>query len=148
MDTGWKSTCYRVSIASQNILLLNQWPTLKANCLNVEKFLKKYIAQHGVTRNIRVNQARCFKSNKGNKVHQLCTRRKNVDLNYAPANNRQPIRLVERLLQTVWRLWGCIKLDPNQRHFNIGNSLRNISYKLRTLGRKTLNCHHLKGITN
>ena len=73
----------------------------KANCPNVEKFLKNYIAQHGVLRNIRLNQARCSKSNKGNKFHQLCTRIKNVNLIYAPANDRQPIRLVERLLQTV-----------------------------------------------
>ena len=115
---------------------LSKFPTLKlvtkANGLNIEKFLIIYIAQHGVPRNIRLDQARCLK---GNKVQHLCAGH-NINLIYAPANDHRPIGLVERLIQTVKGRLGCIKLDPNQRPFNIKNALRSISFELRTCGKK------------
>ena len=64
---------------------------------NIEKFLNKYITQHGVPRNIRLDQARCLK---GNKIQQLY-KRDNIELIYAPANDHRPIGLVECLIQTV-----------------------------------------------
>ena len=114
----------------------SKFPTLKlvsnANGSNIEKFLNKYITQHGVPRNIRLDQARCLK---GNKIQQLC-KRNNIELIYAPANDHRPIGLVERLIQTVKRRLGCIKLDPNQKPFNIKNALQNISFELRTCRKK------------
>ena len=101
----------------------SKFPTLKlvanANNPNIEKFLNKYITLHGVPRNIRLDQARCLK---GNKMQQLC-KRYNIKLIYEPANDHRPIGLVERLVQTVKRRLGCIKLDPNQKPFNIENAL-------------------------
>ena len=114
----------------------SKFPTLKlvthANGPNIEKFLNKYIAQHGVPRNIRLDQARCLK---GNKVKLLCAKH-NINLIYAPANDHRPIGLVKRLIQTVKRRLGCIKLDPNQRPFNFKNALRDISFELRICRKK------------
>ena len=114
----------------------SKFPTLKiisnANGPNIEKFLNKNITQHGVPKNIRLDQARCLK---GNKIQQLC-KRNNIELIYAPANDHRPIGLVERLVQTVKRRLGCIKLDPNQKPFNIKNALQNISFELRTCRKK------------
>ena len=75
--------------------------------------------QHGVPRNIRLDQARCLR---GNRLQQLC-KRNNIELIYAPANDNRPVGLVERLIQTVKRQLGCIKLDSNQKPFNIKNAL-------------------------
>ena len=114
----------------------SKFPTLKlvanANGPNIEKFLNKYITQHGVPKNIRLDQARCLK---GNKIQQLC-KRYNINLIYAPANDHRPIGLVERLIQTIKRRLGCIKLDPNQKPFNIKNALQNLSFELRTCRKK------------
>ena len=114
----------------------SKFPTLKlvtnANGPNIEKFLNKHIAQHGVPLNIRLDQARCLK---GNKVKLLCAKH-NINLIYAPANDHRFIGLVERLIQTVKRRLGCIKLNPNQRPFNIKNALRNISFELRNCRKK------------
>ena len=116
--------------------LFSKFPILKlvsnANGPNIEKFLNKYITQHEVPRNIRLDQARCLK---GNKIQQLC-KRNNIQLIYAPANDHCPKGLVERLLQTVKRRLGCIKLDPNQKPFNIRNALQNISFEPRTCRKK------------
>ena len=94
--------------------------------------MNKYITQYGVPRNIRLDQARCLK---GNKTQQLC-RRFNIKLIYAPANDHRPTGLVERLVQTVKRPLGCIKLDPSQKPFNIKIALQNISFELRTRRKK------------
>ena len=79
----------------------SKFPNLKlvtnSNGPNIENFLTKYIAQHGVPRNIRLDQARCLK---GNKVKHLCARH-HITLIYAPAKDHHPVGLVERLIQTV-----------------------------------------------
>ena len=112
-------------------------PTLKmynnANGPNIEKFLNKYIIQHGVPRILRIDQARCLK---GNKVQQVCAKH-NINIIYAPANDHRPIGLVERLIQTVKRRLGCIKLDPHQKPFNIKNALNQITYELRVCRKKS-----------
>ena len=114
----------------------SKFPTLKlvtkGNGPKIEMFLTKYIFQHGVPQNIRLDQARCLK---GNKVKHICARHNN-NLIYAPANDHRPIGLVERPIQTVKRQLGCIELVHNQRPFNIKNALRNISLELRTCRKK------------
>ena len=118
------------------IYRFSKFPTLKlvsnANGPNIEKFLNKYITQHGIPRNIRLDQARCLK---GNKRQQLC-KRYSIELIYAPASAERPIGLVERLVQTVKRRLGCIKHNSNQEPFNIKNALQNISFELRTCRKK------------
>ena len=114
----------------------SKFPTLKLvtneNGPNIETFLKKCIAQHGVPRNIRLDRARCLK---GNKVKLLFAKH-NINLTYKPANDHRPIGLVECLIQTVKRRLGCFKLDPKQQPFNIKNPLRNISFELRSCRKK------------
>ena len=96
----------------------SKFPTLKlcnnANATNIEHFLTKYIAIQGVPRSIRMDQARC---QTGNIIKEFCNRN-NIKIIFAPANDHRSIGLVERLIQTVKRRLGCIKLDPNQRPFN------------------------------
>ena len=118
------------------IELFSKFPTLKmvsnANGPNIEKLLNKYITQHRVPRTIRLDQARCLKENK---LQQLC-KRYSIELIYAPANDLRPIGLVERLIQTVKRRLGCIKLDPNHKPFIFKNALQNISFELCTCRKK------------
>ena len=117
----------------------SKFPTLKlynnANATNIEHFLTKYIAIQGVPRSIRMDQARC---QTGNIIKEFCNRN-NIKIIFAPANDHRSIGLVERLIQTVKRRLGCIKLDPNQRPFNIKQSLRQISQELRICRKKATN---------
>ena len=54
-------------------------------------------------------------------------------------NDHRSIGLVERLIQTVKRRLGCIKLDTTQRPFNIEQSLRQIPQELRICRKKATN---------
>ena len=117
----------------------SKFPSLKlynnANAINVEHFLNKYMSIHGVPRSIRMDQARC---QKGNIIRDLCSRN-NIRVIFAPANDHRLIGLVERLIQTVKRRLGCIKLDPKQHPFNIKQSLRQIAQELRICRKKATN---------
>ena len=117
----------------------SKFPSLKlynnANAINVEHFLNKYMSIHGVPRSIRMDQARC---QKGNIIRDLCSRN-NMRIIFAPANDHRSIGLVERLIQTVKRRLGCIKLDPKQHPFNIKQSLRQIAQELRICRKKATN---------
>ena len=90
---------------------------------------------HGVPRSIRMDQARC---QKGNIIRDLCNRN-NIRIIFAPANDHRSIGLVERLIQTVKRRLGCIKLDPKQHPFNIKQSLKQIAQELRICRKKATN---------
>ena len=72
---------------------------------NVIKFLNNYVYQHGVSRTIRLDQARCFT---GKKFQIFCTA-KNITPIYAPANDHRAIGLVERVIQTIKRQLSCMK---------------------------------------
>ena len=117
----------------------SKFPSLKlynnANATNVEHFLNKYMSIHGVPRSIRMDQARCQKSNI---IRDLCNRN-NIKIIFAPANDHRSIGLVERLIQTVKRRLGCIKLDPKQHPFNIKQSLKQIAQELRICRKKATN---------
>ena len=117
----------------------SKFPTLQlynnANATNIEHFLTKNIAIQGVPRSIRMDQARC---QTGNVIKEFCNRN-NIKKIFAPANDHRSIGLVERLIQTVKRRLGCIKLDTNQRPFNIKQSLREIAQELRICRKKATN---------
>ena len=117
----------------------SKFPTLKlynnANATNIEHFLTKYIGIQGVPRYIRMDQARC---QTGNVMKEFCNKN-NIKIIFAPANDHRSIGLVERLIQTVKRRLGCIKLDANQRPFNIKQSLRQIAQELRICRKKATN---------
>ena len=117
----------------------SKFPSLKlysnANATNVEHFLNKYMSIHGVPRSIRMDQARC---QKGNIIGDLCNRN-NIKIIFAPANDHRSIGLVKRLIQTVKRRLGCIKLDPKQHPFNIKQSLNQIAQELRICRKKATN---------
>ena len=117
----------------------SKFPTLKlfnkANATNIEHFLTEYIAIQGVPRSIRIDQARC---QTGKVIKEFCNRN-NIKIIFGPANDHRSIGLVERLIQTVKRRLNCIKLDTNQRPFNIKQSLRQIAQELRICRKKATN---------
>ena len=79
----------------------SKYPTVevfdKANGLNVVKFKDYYDQIRGVSKNIRLDQARCLI---GNKVKNFCKQNK-ITIFTAPANNHRGIVLVERFIQTI-----------------------------------------------
>ena len=81
----------------------SNFPSLKlyniANAINIEHLLNKYMSILGVSRSIRMDQARC---QTGNIIRELCNRN-NIKIMFAPANNHRSLGLVERLIQTVKR---------------------------------------------
>ena len=107
----------------------------KANGPNVIKFLEDYIQINGVPRNIRLDQARCLI---GYKVKNFC-KQNNINIITAPANDHRAIGLVERLIQTIKRRLGCMKLDTRNNTFTIKEASRSIVYQLRICKQKTTN---------
>ena len=107
----------------------------KANGPNVIKILDDYIHIHGVPRNIRLDQARCLI---GYKVKKYC-KQHNINIITAPANDHRAIGLVERLIQTIKRRLGCMKLDSRNTAFTIKEAIKSIVYQLRICKQKTTN---------
>ena len=107
----------------------------KANGPNVLKFLDDYIQIHGVPRNIRLDQARCLI---GYKVKNFC-KQHNINILPAPVNDHRAIGLVERLIQTIKRRLGCMKLDNRNKTFTIKEAIKSIVYQLRICKQKTTN---------
>ena len=105
----------------------------KANGPNIIKFLDDYIQIHGVPRNIRLDQARCLI---GYKVKNFC-KQHNINVITAPANDHRAIGLVERLIQTIKRRLGCMKLDTRNNTFTIKEAIKSIVYQLRICKQKT-----------
>ena len=101
---------------------------------NVIKFLNNFIYHHGVPRNIRLDQARCFT---GKKFETFCTENNFTPI-YAPANDHRAIGLVERIIQTIKRQLSCMKSQLNKK-FNLENSLKAILQRLRISKQKTIN---------
>ena len=105
----------------------------EANGPNVLKFLDDYIQIHGVPRNIRLDQARCLI---GYKVKNFC-KQHNINILPAPVNDHRAIGLVERLIQTIKRRLGCMKLDNRNKTFTIKEAIKSIVYQLRICKQKT-----------
>ena len=117
----------------------SKYPTVevvdKANGPNVIKFLDEYIQIHGVPRNIRLDQALCLI---GYKVKNFC-KQHNINIITAPAKDHRAIGLVERLIQTIKRRLGCMKLDSRNNTFTIKEAIKSIVYQLRICKQKTTN---------
>ena len=117
----------------------SKYPTVevldKANGPKVIKFSDEYIQIHGVPRNIRLDQARCLI---GYKVKNFC-KQQNINIINAPANDHRAIGLVERLIQTIKRHLGCMKLDSRNNTFTIKEAIKSIVYQLRICKQKTTN---------
>ena len=113
-------------------------PTVKvfenANGPNVIKFLD-YIHIHGVPRNIRLDQASC---SIGYKVKNYC-KQHNINIITAPANDHRAIGLVARLIQTIKKRLGCMKLDSRNTTFTIKEAIKSIVYQLRICKQPTTN---------
>ena len=92
----------------------------KANRPNVLKFLDMYIETHGITRSIRLDQAKCLVRNQ---VKTFCIKN-NIDIIEAPVNDHRAIGLVERLIQTIKNRLACIKEEKlPTRTFHVKHAL-------------------------
>ena len=117
----------------------SKYPTVEvldeANGPNVIKFSDEYIQIHGVPRKFRLDQARCLI---GYKVKNFCEQHK-INIITAPANDHRAIGLVERLIQTIKRLLGCMKLDSRNNLFTIKEAIKSKVYQLRICKQKSTN---------
>ena len=105
-----------------------------ANTSNVIKFLNNYIHIHGVSRSLRIDQARCLI---GNQVKKICTKI-NITLIPAPANDHPAIGLVERSNSTIKQCLACIKeANKELNSVTIKAALKSIIYQLRICKHKT-----------
>ena len=115
----------------------SKYPTVevfdKAIEPNVIKFLDEYIQIHGVSRNIRLDQARCLI---GYKVKNFCKQNK-INIVTVPANDHRAIGLVERLIQTTKRRLSRIKLDNRNNAFTIKEAKTSMVYQLRICKQET-----------
>ena len=117
----------------------SKFPTVEvfeeANGPNILKFLDDYSHIHGVSRNIRLDQARCLI---GNRVKTFC-KQHNINILTATANDHRAIGLVERLIQTIKRRLSCMKLDNRNKSFTIKEAIKSIVYQLRICKQNTTN---------
>ena len=77
----------------------------RANADNILKFLQEYVLLHGITRTIRLDQARC---QTGQQIKTFCSQN-NIQVIEAPIHDHRAIGLVERLIQTIKNRLACIK---------------------------------------
>ena len=71
------------------------------------KFMQRYISNNGVPRRLRCNQAQTFRA----KTFQLFCKSNNIKLLFAPVDDHRSIGVVERLIQTLKRRLGVMKID-------------------------------------
>ena len=83
------------------------------------KFMQRYISNNGVHRSLRCDQAQTFRANK----FQLLCKSNNKKLLFAPVDDHRSIGVVERLIQTLKRQLGVIKIDLKNTPFKIASSV-------------------------
>ena len=71
-------------------------------------------------------------------VKNFC-KQHNINILPAPVNDHRAIGLVERLIQTIKRRLGCMKLDNRNKTFTIKEAIKSIVYQLRICKQKTTN---------
>ena len=91
------------------------------------KFMHGYISNNGIPRRSRCGQSQTFRAKK----FQLFCKSNNIKLLFAPVNDHRSIGVVERLVQTLKRRLGVMKIDPNNTPFKIGSCLAEIFKTLR-----------------
>ena len=77
----------------------------RANADNILKFLQEYVLLHGISRSIRLDQARCQTVQQ---IKAFCNQN-NIQLIEAPMHDHRAIGLVEKLIQTIKNCLACIK---------------------------------------
>ena len=106
----------------------------KSNGPNVLKFLDMYIEIHGISRSIRLDQAKCLV---GNQVKTFCNKN-NIDIIEAPKNDHRAIGLVERPIQTIKNRLACIKEENlPTRAFHVKHALKIIIHQLQICKQRT-----------
>ena len=98
------------------------------------KFLQEYVLLQGISRKIRLDQARC---QTGQQVKTFCSQN-NIQLIEAPIHDHKAIGLVERLIQTIKNRLACIKTAARNQ-FNVKASKNSIIYQLRFCHQNTIN---------
>ena len=106
----------------------------RANADKILKFHQEYFLIQGMTRSIRLDQARC---QTGQRIKTFCNQN-NIQLIEAPIHDHRAIGLVERLIQTIKNRLVCIKMAARNQ-FNLKSSINCVIYQLRICRQKTIN---------
>ena len=105
----------------------------RANADNILNFFQKYVLLHGISRSLRLDQARC---QTGQQIKASCNQN-NIQLIEAPIHEHRAIRLVEKLIQTIKNRLAYNKTVAQNR-FNLKASTNYIIYQLRICRQKTI----------
>ena len=83
------------------------------------KFMQRYISNKGLPCRLRCDQAQTFRA----KNLQLFCKSNNIKLLFARMDDHRSIGVVKRLMQTLKRRLGVMKIDPNNTPFKISSSV-------------------------
>ena len=89
--------------------------------------MQRYISNNGVPRLLRCDKAQTFRT----KHFQLLCKSNNLKLLFTPVDNHRFIVVAERLIQTLKRRLGVMKIDPNNKLFKIASGVAEIIKTLR-----------------
>ena len=91
------------------------------------KFMQRYISNNGVPRRLRCDQAQTFRAKK---FYLIC-KSNNIKLLFAPVDDHRSIDVVKRLIQTLKRRLGVMKVVSNFTPIKIASSVAEIIKTLR-----------------
>ena len=86
------------------------------------KFLQRYILKNGELHELRWDKAQIFRAKK----IQLFCNTKNIKLLFAPVDDHRAIGVVERMIVTVKRGLGVMRIDPANIPYNLASHVAEI----------------------
>ena len=93
-----------------------------------------YFENHGISRSIRLDQAKCLV---GNQEKTICIKN-TIDIIEAPVNDHRAIGLVERLIQTITNRFAWIKEEKSYTNaLHVKHALKIIIHQLQISRQKT-----------
>ena len=99
--------------------------------------MQRCISKNGVPHRLRCDQVQIFPAKK----FQLFCKSKNVKLLFSPVDEHRSIGVVERLIKTLKRRLGVMKIDSKNTPFRLASDVAEISKTLR------ITPHGMKKIT-
>ena len=91
------------------------------------KFMLRYISNNGVPRRLRCNQAQTFREKK----FQLFCNTINFKFFFVPVDDHRAIGVVERMIQTIKRRLGVMRIDPANTPYKLASDVAEIVKTLR-----------------
>ena len=91
------------------------------------KFMQRYISKNGVPLRLRCDQAQTFTAKK----FQLFRHTYHIKLLFAPGDDHRAIGVVERIIQTLKRQLGVMRIDPAKTPYKLASDVAKIVKTLR-----------------